>query len=167
VRIRDFLLQVYDTLPGRLPEPLRDHHWRVRWSLLQVYFEKTTVHYEVWVQRKARRIEIGLHFEGGHDFSYRWAQVMAARMPEVQALLGPQVELEEWTPNWTRIHRTLPYEPLTEPLAEEVAQRLAATIAVLQPMLEEERDKVPDEEAAPASVRPRGSRGFRRRRRRH
>ena len=70
---------------------------------------------------------------------------MAARMPEVMARLGPQVELEEWTSSWTRIHQTLPYDPLSEPLAEEVARRLAEMIAVLQPIVEGERASVPPE----------------------
>ena len=87
MRIRDFLLQVYDALPSRLPEELREHEWRVRWSLLQVYFDKPTVHYEVWVQRKARRIEIGLHFEGEREESQRWAAAIAPRALEIQAQL--------------------------------------------------------------------------------
>ncbi len=140
MRIRDFLLQVYDALPGRLPEPLRDHHWRVRWSLLQVYFERPTVHYEVWVQRKARRIEVGLHFEGEREESQRWAQALAPRALEIQAQLGPSVELEEWTRSWTRLHETLPLTgDLTDALAEELAERLARFIEVLEPILAEER----------------------------
>ena len=140
VRIRDFLLQVYDALPQRLPEPLRDHRWRVRWSLLQVYFEKTTVHYEVWVQRKNRRIEIGLHFEGEQEESYRWAQVLAPRALEIQAQLGPSVELEEWTRSWTRLHETLSLAgDLTDELALEIAERLARFIEVLEPIIAEER----------------------------
>ena len=143
VRIRDFLLQVYDALPGRLPKPLRDHHWRVRWSLLQVYFEKTTVHYEVWVQRKARRIEIGLHFEGEQEENYRWAQALAPRSLEIQAQLGPNVELEEWTRSWTRLHETRSLVgDLADDLAEEIAERLALFIEVLEPILAQERAAV-------------------------
>ncbi len=140
VRIRDFLLLVYDALPQKLPEALREHRWRVRWSLLQVYFERPAVHYEVWVQRKARRIEIGLHFEGERGESYRWAEALAPRALEIQAQLGPSVELEEWTSSWTRLHESRSLEgDLTEALAEEVAGRLARFIEVLEPILAEER----------------------------
>ena len=140
MRIRDFLLLTYDALPRQLPEPLRDHQWRVRWSLLQVYFERPTVHYEVWVQRKARRIEVGLHFEGEREESQRWAQALAPRALEIQAQLGPSVELEEWTRSWTRLHETLPLAgDLTDELAQELAQRLARFIEVLEPILAEER----------------------------
>ena len=140
MRIKDFLNLVYDGLPGRLSRHLRDHDWRVRWSLLQVYFETPAIHYEVWVQRKARRIELGLHFECDRDESYRWAEVLAPRAIEIQAQLGQNVELEEWTKSWTRLHETLHLETdLSEALATDVAERLARYIEVLEPILEEER----------------------------
>ena len=140
MRIRDFLNLVYDELPGQLPEQLREHDWRVRWSLLQVYFEKPAVHYEVWVQRKARRIELGLHFECEREESYRWAEVLAPRAIEIQAQLGQNVELEEWTKSWTRLHETLHLDAdLSEALAADVARRLARYIEVLEPILAEER----------------------------
>ena len=140
MRIRDFLLLVYDALPQKLPEALREHRWRVRWSLLQVYFERPVVHYEVWVQRKARRVEIGLHFEGEQEENYRWAQALAPHALEIQAQLGPGVELEEWTKSWTRLHETLTLRgDLTEELANEVAERVARYIEVLEPILAQER----------------------------
>lgn len=143
MRIRDFLLLVYDGFSPRLPRPLREHQWRVRWSLLQVYFQRPTVHYEVWVQRKARRIEIGLHFEGDREESYRWAEALAPRALEIQAQLGPAVELEEWTSSWTRLHETKHIgADLTEDLADEVAGRLARFVEVLEPILAEERAAV-------------------------
>ncbi len=143
MRIRDFLLLVYDALPEKLPEALRQHQWRLRWSLLQVYFESPAVHYEVWVQRKAGRIEVGLHFEAEQEENYRWAQALAPRALEIQAQLGPGVELEEWTRSWTRLHESRPLAgDLTDELAEEVAGRLARFMEVLEPILDQERAAV-------------------------
>lgn len=143
IRIKDFLGLVYDKLPEQLPEALRDHQWRIRWSLLQVYFQKPNVHYEVWVQRKARQIELGLHFEAERDESYRWAEALAPRAIEIQAQLGEHAELEEWTASWTRLHETIHMETdLSEELANEVAARLARYIEVLEPILEAERAAV-------------------------
>ncbi len=144
MRIKDFLNVVYDSLPELLPKSLRDHEWRIRWSLLQVYFEKPTVHYEVWVQRKARKIELGLHFEGDREESYRWAETLAPRSIEIQAQLGDGVELEEWTPKWTRLHETIHMETdLSDELAADVATKLARYIEVLEPILAEERAATP------------------------
>lgn len=143
-----------------LPHELRAFDASIRFVWLQLHYWSPKVHYEVWLTRKTGRIEIGLHFEGQREFSYRWAEVMAARMPEVQARLGPRVELEEWTPSWTRIHQTIPYDPLSEPLAGEVARLLAETITVLQPIAEEERANVPAELEALAPIRRTGGRRF-------
>jgi hypothetical protein len=141
VTIRAFLQLVYDSLPARLPAKLRKHEWRIRWSLLQVFFESAAVHYEVWVQKKTGRIEIGLHFESSDpDANYRWAAALAPRMLEVQSKLGPNVELEEWTRAWTRLHETLAFEgKLSESLAGDVSARLAEFISVLEPIVRDER----------------------------
>ncbi len=156
MRVADFMSLVQDRALARIPENLRDRLTpRIRFVWLQVHYHTPKVHYEVWLTRKTGRIEIGLHFEGPRDFSYRWAELIAPHMPEIQARLGPQVELEEWTSSWARLHQTLPYDPLSEPLAEEVARRLAAMITVLQPIVERERDGVPPElEALGEPVRP-------------
>ncbi len=164
--MRDFMSLVLERSTALLPPELRRFNARTRFVWLQLHYWTPKVHYEVWLTRKTGRIEIGLHFEGERQFSYRWAEVMAARMPEVQARLGAQVDLEEWTPSWTRIHQTIPYDPLSEPLADEVARRLAETITVLQPIVEEERSNVPPElEALVPARRPGGGRFQRRRRR--
>jgi hypothetical protein len=140
VRIRDFLARVYDALTKRLPPAYAGHQWRLRWSTLQVYFEKPAVHYEVWVQKAAGRIELGLHFEGERDESYRWAEALAPRAIEIQAQLGPGVELEEWTASWTRLHETIALTgKLSEDLAADIAARLARFIEVLEPIVAEER----------------------------
>ena len=140
MRIKDFLGLVYDKSRAHLPDHLGDHEWRIRWSLLQVYFEKPSIHYEVWVQRKARKIELGLHFEGDRKESYRWAEILAPRSVEIVAQLGEGAELEEWTSNWTRLHETIHMESdLSDELSQEVATRLTMYIEVLEPILQQER----------------------------
>jgi hypothetical protein len=144
LKIKDFLGLVYDEARDVLPQEHRDHDWRIRWSLLQIYFEKPSVHYEVWVQRKARKIELGLHFEGEREESYRWAEALAPRSIEIISQLGEQAELEEWTPKWTRLHETIHMETdLSADMAAEVARKLVRYIEVLEPILEEERAATP------------------------
>ena len=168
MRVRDFMPLVCDHTLARLPEELRDVNHRIRSVWLQLHYHSARVHYEVWLARKIERIEIGLHFEGPREFSYLWAERIAPYMPEILAQLGPQAELEEWTSSWTRLHQTLPYDPLNEPLAEEVARRLSETIVTLQPIIERERENVPLELERAVVPKPgRSGRGFRRRRARH
>jgi len=143
VKIRDFLQAMYDAFAKRLPKRYRDHSWRIRFGYLQVYFDSPAVHYEAWVQRRARRIELGLHFEGEREANYRWAEVLGARALEVQAQLGGAVELEEWTESWTRLHETRQIErDLTLELADELAARLCRFIEVMEPILAEERANI-------------------------
>jgi hypothetical protein len=155
MRVGEFLTMVQERALGMLPDYARDGLTsRVSSSWLWVHYHHPKVHFEVWLARKTGRIEIGLHFEGPREFSYRWAEAMAPHMPEIQARLGPQMELEEWTASWARVHQTVPYDPLSEPLADEIAQRFAETIAVLQPIVERERQNVPVELAAIQERRP-------------
>lgn len=158
MKVAQFMSLVQERALSLLPPELRDCTARIRFVWLQIHYHTPKIHYEVWLTRKTGRIEIGLHFEGPREFSYRWAEVMAAHMPEIQGRLGPQVELEEWTSSWARIHQTLPYDPPSEALAEEVASRLAETITVLQPIVEAERENVPPELEAAAPERASGMR---------
>jgi hypothetical protein len=159
MKVADFMALVQERVLEQLPPELRDVNSRIRSVWLQMHYHTPNVHYEVWLTRKTGRIEIGLHFEGPRDFSYRWAELMAGQMPEIMAGLGPEVELEEWTSSWTRIHQTLPYDPLSEGLAGDVASRLARMIVVLQPIVEALRENVPPElervEAPPKPLRQR------------
>jgi hypothetical protein len=143
--VRDFMPLVLERTLVLLPPHLRNVKHSIRSVWLQLHYHTPRVHYEVWLARKAGRIEIGLHFEGPREFSYLWAERLAPYMPEVSARLGPQVELEEWTASWTRLHQTIPYDPLSEALAEEVAIRLSETIITLQPIVETELEHVPPE----------------------
>jgi hypothetical protein len=164
MRVGEFLTLVQERAMALVPNRLRAGATsRVSSSWLWVHYHSPKVHYEVWLARKTGRIEIGLHFEGARDFSYRWAEIIAPFMPEIQARLGPQVELEEWTASWARVHQTVPYDPLSEVLADEVARRLAETITVLQPMVEQERENVsPELERVRAPTRTGSGRRFKR-----
>jgi hypothetical protein len=148
--IAGFLNDVYDALSKRLPKRPK-HDWRIRTSILQVYFGDPSIHYEVWVQRKGWCIEIGLHFEGEREQNYGWAAALAPRALEIQSQLGPGVELEEWTAKWTRLHESIPLsgDPkkpiklvLNEELVEEVAERVSRFVEVMEPMLAEEREGI-------------------------
>jgi hypothetical protein len=128
------------------------------WSNFQVYYWQPRVHYEVWPQQNRGLVEIGLHFEGPQDENYRWAERLAEHVLEVQSVLGPSVELEEWTTSWVRLHQTLAMTELDPELADITADKLAESIAVLQPILEEERSRLGlVDTSSPEGVVPRRS----------
>jgi hypothetical protein len=138
LRVHEFLIRVRELAEANLPPDLRRFDGRLRFSLLQLYHGDPRIHYEVWLQRKTGRIEVGLHFEAERDENYHWARVLSERAAEIQSQLGPAVELEEWTRSWTRLHQTLPFTHLDDALAEQVAGRLGRLIGVMEPILEEE-----------------------------
>jgi len=144
MRVAEFMSLVQERALARLSDELRHGLTaRVRSVWLQMHYHTPKLHYEVWLTRKTGRIEIGLHFEGAREFSYLWAELMSNHAPEIFGRLGPDVEIEEWTPSWTRIHQSVPYDPLSDALADDVARRLAEMITVLQPIVESERPNVP------------------------
>ncbi len=138
MRVNEFLRLVAETTRSQLPPPLRRFHGRSRFTLIQLFYDKRTVHYEVWVRGKDRFLEIGLHFESTRETNAELLDYFRdpARAFEIKAELGDQVDFEEWTASWTRIHQLMPYEHLDTETAHAVAERLAKMIVTLQPMLE-------------------------------
>ena len=137
------------------------HHRRV-WSLFQVHFGNPQVHWEVWPQKKTGRVEVGLHFEAEREKSYEWAGRLGAFAGIALAELGPQVELEEWTPSWTRVHETLEFSRLSPELADTVAQRLVVFVTTLRPLLA--AAEIPFTVAPPRSPARQATRPFARKR---
>jgi hypothetical protein len=142
MRFHEFLLRVRELAEARLPADTPLLQGRLRLSLMQLYRNDPRLHYEVWIQRKTGRIEVGLHFEGEREANYRWAEALGRRVLELQAQLGPSVELEEWTRSWTRLHQTVPLRTLDDSLAVEVAEILTRFITVMEPILAEEADSI-------------------------
>jgi hypothetical protein len=138
MRPHEFLLRVRELAEARLPADAPRFQGRLRFSFIQLYRDDPRIHYEVWLQRKTGHIEVGLHFEADRERSYRWAEALGRRVLELQAQLGPDAELEEWTRSWTRLHQTLPLRALDDELARDVADILARFITVMEPILAEE-----------------------------
>jgi hypothetical protein len=135
LRITDFLALVDDAVRARLGRSYRRWQTRQRFGYVQYWHGEHWVHYEAWVQRKTSRLEIGLHFEGDRERSYAAASELALRAEEVAAAIGPEYELEEWTPSWTRLHRSFPTPALTPELAGMAAERLVNLMEGMEPLL--------------------------------
>jgi hypothetical protein len=103
--------------------------------MLQLYFGDPRQHYELWLRPQVGLVELGLHFEGEREDSLARIAAVAEAMPLVAPRLGPQVEVEEWTERWTRVHETLPLPPLDEASAVAMGRRLALYVEVLEPVV--------------------------------
>jgi hypothetical protein len=133
--IRDFLALVDDGVRERLGREYGTFQTRQRFGYVQYWRGDHWLHYEVWVQRKTQRLEIGLHFEGDRERSYAASAMLADRVPDVVAAVGPEYELEEWTPSWTRLHRGFAAPALTPDLAVEAAEEAVHLIQGMEPLM--------------------------------
>lgn len=137
LKIVEFLALVHEGVAAALGKRLDGFSSRQRFGYVQYYRRTPGVHYEVWVQRKTARLEIGLHFEGEREDNYAAAELLALRAPDVQAAIGPEYELEEWTSKWTRLHRSFAAPSLTADLAADAARRTVALIRGIEPILDQ------------------------------
>ncbi len=133
---RHFLAEVLELLRMQLPPELKDFESAGPWGgLVKVHYGDPSANYEVWIQRRLGQIELGLHFEGEAQANARRLESLSTRLAEIRSQLGDQVEPEQWTARWTRIHETLPLAELDEDFLMELSTRLSRYICVLEPML--------------------------------
>lgn len=138
MKTREFLESLPDLLRQQLPPELGGFHLaRSAGTLMKLYYDHPTVHYEVWVQRRKGQVELGLHLEGDQDANARYLSYLSGRADDIREALGEDVEIGAWDKGWARVHESLPLEPLTDDFMVEVSFRLSAMIRVLEPLVKE------------------------------
>jgi len=135
-RTREFLTEVAELLRVQLPQQLRDFQVvGPVFALVKFHYGNPKVHYEVWVQRRVGKIEVGLHFEAAPEENARYLSELKLCYPDVLASLGPEVDPEQWTRSWTRVHHSVPLTTLDEDLLFEVSSWLSRMIRRLEPVV--------------------------------
>ena len=130
----EFLDLLPDLVRQQLPPELEDFQvMGPTGSLVKLHYQRPTVHYEVWIRRRLNQVELGLHFEGDRDSNLRSLELLSQRSEDIRASLGPGVE--PWDKGWTRVHETLPWEPLGDDFLVEVSLKLSGMIRTLEPLL--------------------------------
>lgn len=151
MHVHEFLNLVAQEARAELPPRLGAFRTWKRYTLIQLFYKQRKVHYEVWVRGKERMLEIGLHCEADNATNTALLSLLDAHIFEIKDALGDQIEAEQWTRTWTRVHQLMPYEKLDRPTARTVGKRLAAMINVIEPMLAERSKPL-------SPVRPRATR---------
>ena len=135
---RHFLAEVLELLRMQLPLELKEFESVGPWhGLIKVHYGDPSAHYELHIQRRHRQIELGLHFEGAAQDNAFHLENLQARMADIKQQLGAEVEAEQWTRKWTRVHEIIPMAELDEDFLMELTSRLSQYIRVLEPMVEE------------------------------
>ena len=133
---REFLELLPDLARQQLPPELEGFEvMGPTGSLVKLHYQRPTVHYEVWLRRRLKQVELGLHFEGDRDSNQRSIELLGKRSQDIRASLGPGVEVGPWDKGWTRAHETLPWEPLGDDFLVEVSLKLSGMIRTLEPLL--------------------------------
>ena len=104
-------------------------------SLVKLHYGRPTVHYEVWIQKRRGEAELGLHFEGDAESNLRHLELLSEQGDAIRSALGPGVDTEPWDKGWTRVHETVPLEPLNDDFLVELSFKLSAMIRTLEPLL--------------------------------
>jgi hypothetical protein len=138
MRVNDFLNLVAHETHNQLPARWRNFRTWKRYTLIQIFYGRRSIHYEVWVRGgNVHALEIGLHCEADASTNSRLLNLFDARLFEIKDALGDHIEAEQWTKSWTRVHELVPYEKLDEATARQCGVRLAQMIQVLEPMMEQ------------------------------
>ena len=133
---REFLEMLPDLVRQQLPPELDDFEvMGPTGSLVKLHYQRPKVHYEVWLRRRLKQVELGLHFEGDPDSNHRQIDLLSQHTDEIRASLGPEIEVGPWDRGWTRVHETLPWEPLGDDFLVEVSVKLSSMIRTLEPLL--------------------------------
>lgn len=133
MQAREFLFYVEELALAGLPPDVPRLERKVIWTILQLFIDNPAAHFELQPQPSRSLIELGLHFEGSAEENEAWAARLAGQASELQAALGPEWELEEWTASWRRLHRTFHFEHLNADLGRAVADELRRAITLLWP----------------------------------
>lgn len=142
MRVNDFLDLIARETHQQLPARFRKFHTWKRYTLIQIFFARRNIHYEVWVRGgDVHALEIGLHCEADADTNARLLQMFDANLFEIKHALGNQIEAEQWTKSWTRVHELMPYKTLDENTARACAKRVAQMIQLFEPMLAADRSQ--------------------------
>lgn len=136
MRVNEFLELVARETRSQLPARWRNFHTWKRYTLIQLYYTRRSIHYEVWVRGgNIHALEIGLHCEADAATNRTLLEKLDACLFEIKHALGDQIEAEQWTKSWTRVHELRPYQKLDESTARATAQRVAAMIQVVEPLI--------------------------------
>lgn len=135
MQTREWLFYTEDLMLAALPDAVPRFQRRVMWTILQFYQQDPRIHFELQPSPSRGLVEVGLHFEGTAEENEVWAARVAAHSCELQAALGPEWELEEWTASWRRLHRVYRFEHLEGQLGRDIAAEWARAITLLWPFV--------------------------------
>jgi hypothetical protein len=129
---------VLEDVQARLPEDLQRLQVRQRGSLIKLFAEEPSIHFELWVHRSRGRVELGLHFETRDAArNRRLLDYVSDDLMFLKEALGQGLEPEPWDKGWTRLYLSYPLQRLDPDEQARLAAAFARFIETLEPMRRE------------------------------
>ena len=108
---------------------------RQQGGLIKFFDADPAIHFELWLHRARKRVELGLHFETPDpNRNARLLAFVIDELPFLKAALGESLEAEPWDRGWTRLYLTRPLARLGPQEQAELAAAFAEFIGVLEPL---------------------------------
>jgi hypothetical protein len=129
---------VLEAVRQRLPEELRDLEARQQESLIKLFRDEPAIHYELWLHRSRKRVELGLHFETrGPERNRALLEYVADDLLFLKEALGQGLEAEPWDKGWTRLYISYALERLSAQEQARLAIAFTTFIETLDPIRHE------------------------------
>ena len=136
MRTGEFLESLPDLVRQQLPPELKAFHVTgPAMSIVKLHYERPAVHYEVWIQRRRGEVEVGLHFEEDEERNLRHLELLGQHLDTIRSALGPGIQVERWDKGWTRVHESVPLEPLSDDFLVDLSFKVSAMMRALEPLL--------------------------------
>lgn len=133
-----FLSGVLEAVRVRLTDELGEFEARQQGSLIKLFADEPSIHYELWLHRNRGRGELGLHFETRDaDRNLRLLEYVAEDLLFLKEALGHGLEAEPWDKGWARLYTSYPLERLDVAEQARFADAFATFIETLEPIRRE------------------------------
>ena len=110
---RHFLAEVLELLRMQLPLELKEFESVGPWhGLIKVHYGDPSAHYELHIQRRHARLSLASTSKAPPKTTLSHLENLQARLADIKQQLGAEVEAEQWTRKWTRVHETIPWRSL-------------------------------------------------------
>jgi|GEM_PF-3877617 len=120
-----------------LSDEFKNYKSKISKNIFQVWYENKSRHFEVWVKRRAKEIEIALHLESSPESNQKYFNHLKKYESELRSKIHEKLEFYDWPTkyNWKSIRVLIPVKGELENYIDEAAKILKKMIENIQPII--------------------------------
>jgi hypothetical protein len=144
----EFLRGVLEGVRARLGAELQGLSARQQWSLIKLFDEEPSIHFELWLHANRSTAELGLHFETRNaERNQQLLEFVADDLPFLKEVIGQGLEAEPWDKGWTRLYISQRLDRLNRDEQDRLAAAFARFIETLDPIRREAAKACPSSQS--------------------